>query len=116
MNTLKQHFPVGMVNPNRNCYYDPVTAIAVASVAGAGASVISARKQEKSAKSAQEAQQRELDKQADIRAKQDKLTAERTTRAEAATTERRARLSQGKKGLLFEGNEEGVAPTDVLGG
>ena len=112
---IKQ-YPLGNPNPSRNCYYDPVTATLIVGAATAGTAVYSSRQSTKAAKSAQDAQQRELGKQADIRAKQDKLTAERTARAEAATTERRARLAQGKKGLLFEGNETGVAPTDVLGG
>ena len=112
---IKQ-YPLGNPNPSRNCYYDPVTAALIVTAGAAGASAISASKQAKSAKSAQDAQERELKKQADIQGKQDKLVAERTERADLAKTERRSRLAQGKKGLLFEGDETGVAPTDVLGG
>lgn len=99
------------------------TALLLGAAATAGTAVISAQKTKKAAKAqakaaedAKIAQQTELDKQADIKAKQDKLVAERTERADAAATERKARLRQGKKGLLFEGDETGVAPTDVLGG
>ena len=98
-------------------YEGPAALIAPILSAGAAVvGVVGARKSAKQAKAAQDQQQRALDKQADIKAKQDKLVAERTARADAATTERRSRMAQGKKGLLFEGDETGVAPTDVLGG
>ena len=92
------------------------TALLLGAAATAGGAVYSAKQSKKQAEKAQALRQKGLDEQKAIRDKQDKLTAERTARADAAATERRARLSQGKKGLLFEGDETGVAPTDVLGG
>ena len=74
----------------------------------------------KDAKAAQDRQENELKRQADIRAKQDKLVAERAATEEASTKERAARLSKGRRGLLYEGTgETGVTTAnkqDVLGG
>lgn len=97
-----------------------ITAIAVAaSVAAAGSVVgaIQAKKQAKSAKQAQDAQTTALKKQEGIQAKADKRVAEQTALEQTKLTERRARTSQGRKGLLFEGKETGVTnKTDTLGG
>lgn len=86
---------------------------ALAGVSGA----ITARKSAKTAKSAAAAQERELAKQSEIQAKQDKMVAERAAKADLAATERKTRLGSGRRGLLFEGDETGVTPaSDVLGG
>jgi uncharacterized protein HemX len=97
-----------------------VGALAVASFIGAGAAVagtVQARKQAKIAKQAQSDQQKQIAKQEGIQAKADKRVAEQTALEQTKLTERRARTSQGRKGLLFEGKETGVTnKTDTLGG
>ena len=92
------------------------SAVVAVALAGTAASVSASSKQRKAAQQAQEKQDAELKKQAAIQAKADKLVSEETARGEAKATERRTRLSRGRKGLLFEGKETGVATTDVLGG
>ena len=90
---------------------------AVIAAVGVASSASSASKQRKAAAQAQKKQDQALEKQEAIQAKADKLVAEQNAVAETKTTERRARLAQGRKGLLFEGQETGVTnKTDTLGG
>lgn len=92
-------------------------AVIGAAVLGAGTSIYSAKKSEKAAEEAADEQKKALELEAEEQAKADKLVAEETALADEATNERRARLSSGRKGLLYEGNETGVTTTsDTLGG
>lgn len=113
-------YPIGNPFPERNCYYDPVTAAVVTGVVVAGAATASAvesRKQTKLAKKAKEEQDERLAKQAKIQEKADLKVAEQAAIEGEKTTERRRRLSTGRRGLLFEGKETGVTDKkDVLGG
>lgn len=93
------------------------TAILVAGAAAAAGSIYTAEQAKSSAKKARDIQQKELARQASIREQQDKLVAEQQAKETAATTERRARLSTGRKGLLYQGTETGVNNSnDKLGG
>lgn len=85
-----------------------VGGVAVAaSVAGAVSSSSLANKIKKAAAS----QSAELTRQATEREKQAKLVAEQQTREDAESTERRARLATGRKGLLYAGDATGVEST-----
>jgi len=85
---------------------------AIAGIAG----TVSSIKQSKDAKKAASKQEDELDRQKAIQAKQDKLVAEQKAKEESRMQERRARLAEGHRGLLFQGEETGVQTSNVLGG
>lgn len=90
---------------------------AIIAAVGVAASASSAHKQRKIARQAKSEQEKQIAKQEGIQAKADKKVAEQTALEQTKLTERRARTSQGRKGLLFEGQETGVTnKTDTLGG
>lgn len=89
------------------------TTIAVGAGVTAAATVYSAVESKKSAKKAAAQQQAELDRQAVVREEQDQMVAEAQELADKSTTERRARLATGRKGLLYGGKETGVTDEET---
>lgn len=95
------------------------TSIALGIAAAAGvAGAVNAASQASEAKKARKSQEAELASAKAIQAEQDKKVSEQTARADAQAQERAARLSSGRKGLLYQGDESGTTnpAATTLGG